>query len=1396
MMDDENLNNDSIENKINEINSIQDKYEQYYNYNNNKFYGPLNKNEMEKKNEIKLKKCKFYFRLNEFFEQIQEIIENILKFSILNNNNNEFYFIKFNNHLGYFFSYKFYLFSIKKKYFIIINNNNYYKIYNFNIKICFETFLKFYFYHYNNEIINKSENILFNILSINYSKEEKKIFFNKLISILNENLKTKNEEIIYKTLNLLQKFLCPNLNNFNIKKGQNGTIKIKFRDNFENKEKIYELNININEKISNIKNNYINNIPQFEREKYLISGIIFQYKGKILKDDFTIDEYKIKNNSTIFIFKNDPSLKKKELNNEEINEIIINLKQIFPQFENEIFNLALKKNDFNLENTTIYLMNEENIFLLKNEIEENKNKIKNINEFVEFKKEEIFIFKKEEFYLLINLLDFNNIEIDNIIFNILSIINFPENLIKNIINKNYNEIFDFKNYNFLLLNLFLINSMILKFNNRFNKEEINEENRNSFINDLIINENNLLLIFNIIENIFNNFKIINNSQIEIINLIFFWLNDFIIKSYYIKENKENKNDENKNYKILSKENANEFLNLLNKNKIVILIYNLIGKNYNYKNNIQIYLNFFSIISTLSRIKNEEIENLLLLEKNNQYLINILFENNNNEIKKYVKNFYSVLFRFFGKNKLTNNNNNNNDQTINDLCGEIIINNINKIFINDKNYNNFFELLIEFIQFNQKNLNKLNINFKEFILKILETSFELSLNIQNVKNEEKIVDFFSLFLNLLKYKNEISLECLNELNNNKNINLINFLYESLLKIEEDENLFSKINYKFKSKNLRNISYEILFTLIKNENIENSEILNKLIEYIKLCNLSEIDIEISDYKIPFRFTDDKFIGFRNYGATCYINSLIQQLFMMPSFNKALYDLTKNNNNNKSSLIYNLQYAFYNLRHSSKKYYPALHIINSIPIAFNGEAINVKIQQDSDEFFNILCDELEKEGKMLFKNENFLTKSFKGKISNEINSLENDFPYYNSTDEFYTRIQLEIKGHKTLEEALNSYIKEEILDGDNKYFIEKYNKKISISKRASIKTLTDNIIIYLKRFEFDYETFLLKKLNDYLNFPKEINFMKWTRMNLNENKKDFNFDEEEKNNLNKENLDYVLTGILVHSGTSLESGHYYSLIMNQENEKWFKFDDTAIDEFDFEKNLEKECFGENDNFDEEDCFKNCNTAYLLFYTKKKCLFKNNQNLYSYNVDENIVNRVREENVNFLRGKYYIEDNFNWFFKNFILFKMSQENSNENEREVFKEVYYQIFEGDDDEKNDKNEEKKEIKEKNEEKKVDNNNNKNKIKFIPSNFLEIYNKCKQEIEKKKNENNENNNENNKNNNENNENKNENNEKNNEKNENNNENNENKKEEKNNNNNNDNNTNNNKNENTNAQKNI
>ena len=77
---------------------------------------------------------------------------------------------------------------------------------------------------------------------------------------------------------------------------------------------------------------------------------------------------------------------------------------------------------------------------------------------------------------------------------------------------------------------------------------------------------------------------------------------------------------------------------------------------------------------------------------------------------------------------------------------------------------------------------------------------------------------------------------------------------------------------------------------------------------------------------------------------------------------------------------------------------------------------------------------------------------------------------------------------------------------------------------------IIIHLKRFEFDFVTFNNYKLSDYLKFPTEINFKKWTRiylrLNDNENNKLsqdlLNITEEEKQNLNDNNMDYILTGI----------------------------------------------------------------------------------------------------------------------------------------------------------------------------------------------------------------------------------------------------------------------------------
>jgi len=47
----------------------------------------------------------------------------------------------------------------------------------------------------------------------------------------------------------------------------------------------------------------------------------------------------------------------------------------------------------------------------------------------------------------------------------------------------------------------------------------------------------------------------------------------------------------------------------------------------------------------------------------------------------------------------------------------------------------------------------------------------------------------------------------------------------------------------------------------------------------------------------------------------------------------------------------------------------------------------------------------------------------------------------------------------------IKGDTLDGDNAYFCERCNKKVSAVKRVSLKQLPNYLIVTLKRFEFDY-------------------------------------------------------------------------------------------------------------------------------------------------------------------------------------------------------------------------------------------------------------------------------------------------------------------------------------------
>ena len=119
--------------------------------------------------------------------------------------------------------------------------------------------------------------------------------------------------------------------------------------------------------------------------------------------------------------------------------------------------------------------------------------------------------------------------------------------------------------------------------------------------------------------------------------------------------------------------------------------------------------------------------------------------------------------------------------------------------------------------------------------------------------------------------------------------------------------------------------------------------------------------------------------------------------------------------------------------------------------------------------------------------------GTLGHEIRSLEPDIEFQRETDEVFLTVTIEIKNKRNLEEALDLFIKADILDGENKYFCEAINRRIDVEKRCYFKKLPNTFIFTLKRFEFDYNRMLKLKVNDYFEFPSEINMFKWTKDHL---------------------------------------------------------------------------------------------------------------------------------------------------------------------------------------------------------------------------------------------------------------------------------------------------------------
>ncbi|XP_029948960.1 ubiquitin carboxyl-terminal hydrolase 38-like isoform X1 [Salarias fasciatus] len=398
-----------------------------------------------------------------------------------------------------------------------------------------------------------------------------------------------------------------------------------------------------------------------------------------------------------------------------------------------------------------------------------------------------------------------------------------------------------------------------------------------------------------------------------------------------------------------------------------------------------------------------------------------------------------------------------------------------------------------------------------------------------------------------------------------------------------------------------------------------------------------------------------GLVNLGNTCYMNSIIQTLFMATDFRRHVLSLQLNGSN---TLMKKLQLLFAFLAHTQRAAYAPRNFLEaSRPPWFNAGS-----QQDCSEYLRFLLDRLHEEEKTLqvlesakpitdtssreptsvtsaeeqeeshltpaeTKSENngqtLIERTFGGKLVTGIRCMQCNF--ISEKEEPFTDLSLafcpsatsqggpHIQGPSeepkvlcqgsvnggsevpepasasatasnphfvpvtnepplSVPDLVNYFLAPEILDEDNAYFCEKCSSLQRAERTMKVVSAPEYLILTLLRFSYDAKCHIRRKILDnvtipsFMGLPVHASCMPQhcssctssplqvdspeSSENLAKKLKPSQRDEEEEERaridieeisstgeMSVQSVPYVLSSVVMHSGISSESGHYYS-------------------------------------------------------------------------------------------------------------------------------------------------------------------------------------------------------------------------------------------------------------------
>ncbi|KAL6614421.1 hypothetical protein ACP70R_036691 [Stipagrostis hirtigluma subsp. patula] len=352
---------------------------------------------------------------------------------------------------------------------------------------------------------------------------------------------------------------------------------------------------------------------------------------------------------------------------------------------------------------------------------------------------------------------------------------------------------------------------------------------------------------------------------------------------------------------------------------------------------------------------------------------------------------------------------------------------------------------------------------------------------------------------------------------------------------------------------------------------------------------------------------YVGLKNQGATCYMNSLLQTLYHIPYFRKAVYHMpTMENDTPSGSIALALQSLFYKLQHSDNSV-----ATKELTKSFGWDTYDSFMQHDVQELNRVLCEKLEDKMKGTAV-EGAIQKLFEGHHMNYIECINVD--YKSTRKESFYDLALDVKGCSDVYASFDKYVEVERLEGDNKYQSEQHGLQ-DAKKGMLFIDFPPVLQLQLKRFEYDFVRDTMVKINDRYEFPLHLDLDR-------EEGKYLSPDADRK----VRNL-YTLHSVLVHSG-GVNGGHYYAFIRPTLQDQWYKFDDERVTKEDMKRALEEQYGGEeelpptNPGLNAAPIrFTKYSNAYMLVYIRESDKEKIICDLDEKDISEHLKARLKKE-------------------------------------------------------------------------------------------------------------------------------------------------------------------------------